>query len=761
MPAPLLSLESLTDRLQFDPTMLALVSFRSLAVPEQEFITQSADHPVFIVGYLDASKQYRWLTSQQAERVEVTQAGSPGGEKILTAIFSRVGGLDLQVTCQASASPRERFVRFQVSLVNRANLPVIDVQYPFVVCPFNLQGKPGTEAVVLPHAYGSGHLIERPGEAVPAGGAWKQKLDPDCPLQWEISPRMGDCYHYPGMQFAQFLAYYNDRRGLYLACNDAQANIKRFAVLQRGSGMRLGVAHIGDWPAHGERTLEYDVLLGSFSGDWYDAADIYRDWTSQQRWFTPLHQRKDVPDWLVDSPVYLTLRPQGVLDFGPAKPVAEFLPLNEKCIPLLEKVAEKVASPLCVVLMGWERAGSWVYPDAFPPVGGEEGMAEFIRSMRNHGWHAGSFCNGSRWVIGQFWNDYDGEAFYQQHQAESSVCRQADGSLWREGWDATWRPSYACCLGADLTRQTANDFVRHLVSWGMESLQFFDQNNGSSVFPCFSTDHGHPPAPGKWMAQKMAQTMAELNQAAHDLGEKGVVHSAESGLNETCLSLFQETELRTFPPNYGVDVIPLYQYLFHECVILQGMMGNAPEPYHLVLRNAVNGVLGGIPGAVLTGDGTLLDKDTNNWAPWEPHVEDQEAALAMIRAVSSMRHGPGRDFLVMGRMLRPAAVDGILIVEWTYGGRANAVPAVFHSAWQAPDGRGGITLANWTGEEQTATIQIDSILKAEQPMMMHVSADTLTSSPTPVFGGQIKIKLPLHSMVLVEDLPPAPSHRER
>ena len=93
----------------------------------------------------------------------------------------------------------------------------------------------------------------------------------------------------------------------------------------------------------------------------------------------------------------------------------------------------------------------------------------------------------------------------------------------------------------------------------------------------------------------MAQFMAELHQSARDAGERGVVHSAESGLNEVCLPLFQETELRTFPPDYGVDTIPLYQYLFHECVVLQGMMGNAPEPYHLALRNATNCVLGGNP----------------------------------------------------------------------------------------------------------------------------------------------------------------------
>ena len=34
----------------------------------------------------------------------------------------------------------------------------------------------------------------------------------------------------------------------------------------------MGMAHVGDWPTGGERTLEYEVVLGSFEGDWYEPA---------------------------------------------------------------------------------------------------------------------------------------------------------------------------------------------------------------------------------------------------------------------------------------------------------------------------------------------------------------------------------------------------------------------------------------------------------------------------------------------------------
>jgi hypothetical protein len=753
-----LSLHTQNDSLAFDPQTARLVSFRRQSAPNQEFIAFSEQHPAFVIGYFDEQRAYHQLDSLQAASVRVEQ-NTRGDNSTIHAHYRQIAGLKLDVQFSVTAARGDPFSRWKINLDNSSGLEIINVQFPFVVCAFDLAGAKDSESLALPHGYTSGQLIKNfKGEEsvqTPFGVMWRRKLKPDTWTAWLWSD--WNTEHYPGWQFAQFLAYYNDRAGLYLACNDTQGGLKSFKILDREPGFRLALAHIGDWPQDGARSLEYDTLLGSFEGDWYDAAEIYRSWSLQQKWATPLHRRNDVPAWLLDSPVYVTVRPQGVLDEGPVFPVEEFLPY-EKVLPLLDGIAQKVEAPIAAVLMSWERAGSWVYPDCFPPIGGEESIANFTRLARQRGWHVGSFSNGTQWLIGDGWNGYNGQEYFQEHDGEAAVCRRPDGS----GWLSThyWRPGYPCCMGAPLTRQIAKDYVRRLVGWGFESIQFFDQNCFAVTFACFSKDHEHPPLPGRWMNEKMADLAGEFQAITELAGEASVIQSTESGVNEYCLPLFQEADLRVFPPGWEESAgfnptIPLFQYLFHECVILNGMMSAGQEPYHVEISAAANGVLGGIPGGVLRGDGTLMDKDTNNWAPWEPKIGDPEAGLEMLRTVTALRCGAGKDFLVFGRMLRPFQVEGIQDVAWSWKGRKNRTPAVFHSAWQAPDGRTGVVLANWTDRRRTVHIHEDRFAiglaaKGNAEINLTLSGRQMRQKPLKLQNGEISLTIPAHACALLE-----------
>ena len=756
-----LTLRTQLDSLGFDGATGRLVSFRPNAAPDMEMIASRPEHPAFVVRHLDGRREFQHLASSDAETVTVAVRGEPDGTAVLTARYARVGGLDLNVEFSVRASAGDRFSRWRLAVENEAGLEIVHVEFPFVVCADDLGGSPADTVVVIPQGYGSGHVVRHPRSDAAAA---RPRLGTDAPATWDL--RHGDS-HYPGLTYAQFLACHNEQAGLYLACEDTAGGAKLLKAVHREPGLRLGVAHVGDWPRSGARRLDYDVVLGSFAGDWYDAAGLYRDWSLRQKWGTPLHRRTDVPAWLLDSPVYITVHPEWNcrerLDLHPpVMPCPEFVPFDRCLPPLLDRIAGQVDAPLAVIMMGWERAGSWVYPDSLPWAGGDASIRAFTALARSRGWHVGTVCSGSRWAIGHAGTGYDGTADYQARGGGQSVCRTPGGEPVREVWDASWRPSYECCLAPELTRRLAADHVRRLVDWGLESLQFFDQNNGAATFPCYARDHDHPPAPGRWMAGRMAQAIGELRQVADEAGARGVVQSAESGVNECCLPLFQLTEFRLHVPGDSTDdgllsYIPLYQFLFHECIVIQGMMGLGPEPCHVPIANAVNAVMGSIPGGVLTGDGTLLDKDTPHFAPWQPKVGSDADGLAMIRAVAALRRGPGRDFLVLGRMQRPGRLTQVRRMRWRFGDREHDLAAVFHARWQAPDGRPGVVLANWTGEPQTVALE-DDCLPADAgggAVSCHRSARRIESAPLPGPAGRRTLTLEPLSCALLEVRAPA------
>jgi O-glycosyl hydrolase len=98
-------------------------------------------------------------------------------------------------------------------------------------------------------------------------------------------------------------------------------------------------------------------------------------------------------------------------------------------------------------------------------------------------------------------------------------------------------------------------------------------------------------------------------------------------------------------------------------------------------------------------------------------------------------------------MLRPADVQNVNIIRWQQEGREHQIPAVFHAAWQAPDGRLGIVLANWTTETQEVRV-VDERLGDK--VLVSVSVDSLESRMLSSADGNFMVTLPKLSFILLE-----------
>ena len=59
----------------------------------------------------------------------------------------------------------------------------------------------------------------------------------------------------------------------------------------------------------------------------------------------------------------------------------EYTPATN-ALAYLDKLAKALESPLMPFVYNWEHPGPWVQPDAFPPLGGEAAMREFMTKAK-------------------------------------------------------------------------------------------------------------------------------------------------------------------------------------------------------------------------------------------------------------------------------------------------------------------------------------------------------------------------------------------
>ncbi|RUA00719.1 MAG: hypothetical protein DSY89_06065, partial [Deltaproteobacteria bacterium] len=87
----------------------------------------------------------------------------------------------------------------------------------------------------------------------------------------------------------QFLAYYNTQYGIYLGFHDPKASLKHFII--RATNGHLNFR--GTWPAADKTVAGNDFHMDGpfeldlFSGDWFDAARIYKQWAAQHAEYWP------------------------------------------------------------------------------------------------------------------------------------------------------------------------------------------------------------------------------------------------------------------------------------------------------------------------------------------------------------------------------------------------------------------------------------------------------------------------------------------
>jgi len=600
-------------------------------------------------------------------------------------------------------------MNWNLSVDNNTPYTIEHIDFPNVAVPNDLIATGGTGRIFWPAQEGC--LIED--LRIRDESVWLKYR----PIEY---PRMGWGGSYPASVQMQYMAYYNASGGLYMAAHDELCNPKGIEYHKTSpDGIKLDFRLFAGGASKGLYKMPYDMVLGVFDGDWYDASAIYRDWRESSKIQVPdkIKDNKMLPDWYLKSPVVITYPVRGHKDLGDQTP-NELYPYTN-ALKIIDKYNKAFDSKVMALLMHWEGSAPWAPPYVWPPYGGEKNYLEFVKGLHEKGNLAGLYASGIGYTLRSNTDTtYNMYKEYEEKHLEKVMKVAPDGTLATNGVCAgpkSQRIGYDMCPANSFVKDVVVDQIAKIVKSKTDYIQYFDQNLGGCCYACYSKEHGHAYGPGLWQNDAMHGIFEGFQPILKEAGYKPLV-GCEAAASEVNLKYLLFNDARASINLFVGTPVPAYAFVHHEYV--NNFMGNQngtktaidikKSPMNFLQRLAYSFCAGDMLTVILRGNGDMIW----DWGTlWETEIPDQEHIIQLVRNLNSWRTGSGKDFIVMGRMLKPLPFEGAknLPMITQPGGFNINFPSVFTSNWQFGNDRKAQFFVNYLPEEQEITLNTGMI----------------------------------------------------
>lgn len=679
----------------------------------KQFIYQGMEkHTLFTLTFLDEQGERIELDSTDPDCFQIESVRKDGTALIQMQYIMKQDEIHVQVDIRCPEDDAMTYWRLKVT--NLTDLILESIDFPGVTIPNDLISTGGDATILWPGI--EGVLIED--ADIREKSEWLRYRPGDYPDK-------GICGLYPGGSTTQFMSYYGDNGGLYMGAHDADSNVKSIEFFKADGGIKLLFRLYPGGIQRGEFVMEYDMVLGCYCGDWHDAADIYRRWLERSAMLNllPIPENTALPEWYKESPLVVIYPVRGEKDTGDMSP-NEYFPYG-RALPHVERLSERLGSKIMVLLMHWEGTAPWAPPYVWPPMGGEVMFREFVDELHAKGNLIGLYCSGIGWTNESvIVSEYRREEEYKENQLSKVMCAARDGSVPLSNMcKGVQRFGHDMCPTETFTQTTVLKEFSEMVRSGVDYVQFFDQNIGGRAFFCYSRQHNHPPAPGKWQVDAMRGLMQEMVQLCEQEGKK-VLLGTEAAPAEPFIPYMLLNDLR-FNIGYFIGKpVPLFQYLYHEYV--NNFLGNQTtvgeiidmhkSPDNLLYRTAYSFVAGEMLSVVLKEEGKI------HWdwgTPWSVSDPNQDDIMTLIRNLNDWRRGAALPYLCYGRMLKPWQLEGVSerTIALKRRERDLQVPALLTSRWISPEGKQAQIIVNHTKEIQTCSVRLGEKEAIEMRLM--------------------------------------------
>ena len=663
------------------------MSITSYKIGRTEFCAANGEkRPIFTLKLLDEKGNETRFNSFDAEAVKKSDDNC--------FLFERLKGND--ISAKVSVNAQEENIAWHITVENNTQLYLEWVEFPQITLAGALKGDGGEFELFWPAM--EGQIIET------------TKLRK---LHWSYKEIGGQSEgysgFYPGSCPMQFMAYYNDKCGLYFAAHDGDHTPKTVEFHDSEDGLVLEY-RLFTGGARGVYDYGFDMIFEAFCGDWHDAADIYRTWMEKNTKMPPkLYENKRVPKWMRESPIVVLYPIKGTMDRGDMTPNMYYPYAN--ILPITKKFNELTESKVMALPMHWEGTAPWATPYVWPPFGGEKQFTEFVSEVHKQGNLVGVYCSGIGWTTESFLNP---ELDFSDKYDEKLICRTSKGTIEQSRIvGEPIRHGYDMCPESPKVADIVSGEVTSIAKSGCDYAQYFDQNLGGESCFCYSHEHGHPSGPGLWQNKAMERIFKKVYNEL-DKMDSDMIIGCEGAASEPFIGYLPFNDLRY---NIGFFVgkpTPAYSYLFHEYI--NNFMGNQNTiDWALDLEKDPECLLYRIAYSFVSGDmmTVCLGKDANiiwGWdTPWEVEPPKQEPIYRLMKNLNMWRR-EYKEYLHFGRMIKPLLVEGTQKYTIYLGsGNSTDFESLLTSRWQSKEGKEGQIIVNFLEKEQKCRVNASKL----------------------------------------------------
>jgi hypothetical protein len=346
--------------------------------------------------------------------------------------------------------------------------------------------------------------------------------------------------------------------------------------------------------------------------------------------------------------------------------------------------------------MQWEGTAPWAPPYVWPPLGGEEALAEFRDALHARGDLLGVYCSGTGWTqISSIDPSYSQERRFVDEGLGRHMARGPKGEITStvcNGFESQ-RLGYDMCVADDWSVRTMADETAKISRFGIDYCQLFDQNMGGGWLLCYAKHHNHPPIPGAWAVDAMISLQRKLVASA---GADGMVFGCEQTAATPYVPTLPYSDVRPMPGLmwFGRPV-PGSAFVFHEWMCnFTGNQCGMKKHMDAFWRWMTGFHNGDMFSLILNDRGEAVC----GWPSlWNEPFPERERLVSVLRGLNAMRK-KHPSFLLEGKMIRPfiTCKSCPTTVEYEGWGRgAVETPEVLTSFWENANGERIGFASNW------------------------------------------------------------------